>query len=256
MVSKDNNKDDKSKSNDGRFMRSEKIFDFIYALIAVAVVAFFTTLGIEEPPPQVEKEEPKEVVIDVSAKKQRFLEQMVPVVERVHGELVQRFEDVEQWLESGSRQEAIAKLKREYRTDTDSELLRALKPHPPSVVLAQAAMESAWGTSRFFVEANNVFGIWSFNKNEPRIAAGERRGDKTIWVRKYTSLEESVRDYYRLLGRSGAFEEFRKLRMQTSDPYELVKKLDRYSEKKHAYGEELAAVIRYNKFTRFDAAQL
>jgi len=131
-------------------------------------------------------------------------------------------------------------------------LLAALKPHPPSIVIAQAAMESAWGTSRFFVKAKNVFGVWSFDEDEPRMAAGEQRGDKTIWVKKYKTLEASVRDNYRVLARGFAHQHFRDARLKTDNPYELVKKLDRYSEMKAEYGKELASVISYNKFAEFD----
>lgn len=228
----------------------------VYALISLALVVLFThNKDVESPAPQKKEKAAEEEVVDVSAKKQRFLDQMVPVVDHVYLDLKERYDRVEALLEKGHENDFIAGLKHEYKVSSDAELLQALKPHPPSVTLAQAAMESAWGTSRFFSEANNVFGVWSFNANEPRIAAGEQRGEKTIWVRKYDSLEDSVRDYYRLLGRSRAFEEFRELRMHSSNPYALVKKLHRYSEKKHAYGEELSAVIRYNQFTRFDDDQ-
>lgn len=43
--------------------------------------------------------------------------------------------------------------------------------YPTSLILTQGALESAWGTSRFFREGNNIFGMWSTNPNEPRIAA-------------------------------------------------------------------------------------
>jgi Bax protein len=128
----------------------------------------------------------------------------------------------------------------------------ALKPHPRSITIAQAAMESAWATSRFFKEANNIFGVWSFNEDEPRIAALKKRGNKTIWVKKYSSVTASVRDYYYVMGRSVAFQEFRKLKMVTDDPLLLVKKLDRYSEKGAEYGHELTSMITFNKFYHYD----
>ncbi|MCA1797648.1 MAG: glucosaminidase domain-containing protein [Geobacteraceae bacterium] len=235
-------------------MGFKRIYGLLWALVALILVLVFVQTKDVEPPPAEEEKEPEEIV-SVSDKKRRFLDEMVPVVDKVHAELMQRYRNVKTWLDEDRKHNAIEELKREYKAETDAELLRALKPHPQSVALAQAAMESAWGTSRFFSEANNIFGVWSFNANEPRIAAGEQRGDKTIWVRKYDSLEDSVRDYYRLLGRSSAFKEFRELRMHSTDPHALVEKLHRYSEKKHAYGEELSAVIRYNKFTRFDDDQ-
>lgn len=240
-------------------VESKRRYAILYALVAIALVLLFVlNKEVESPEPEPVPEETEELVeevLSVSAKKQRFLEQMVPVVTQVYADLSKRYHKVEALLEEGVKDGLVAELKREYKASSDIELLQALKPHPPSVALAQAAMESAWGTSRFFTEANNVFGVWSFNANEPRIAAGEQRGNKTIWVRKYECLEDSVRDYYRLLGRSNAFKKFRKLRMRSSDPYALVEKLHRYSERKHAYGEELSALIRYNKFTRFDDDQ-
>ncbi|MEA1983854.1 MAG: glucosaminidase domain-containing protein, partial [Campylobacterota bacterium] len=145
------------------------------------------------------------------------------------------------------------KLKDIYKVTSDEKLLLALKPHPQSIALAQAAMESAWATSRFFVEAKNIFGMWSSNPNEPRIAANEKRGgSKTIWLRKFTTVEESVREYYKLMGRGKAFREFRKVRYETNDPFKIILKLDKYSEIGDKYAEELGSMIRYNKFKKFD----
>ena len=131
----------------------------------------------------------------------------------------------------------------------------ALKPHPKSIAVAQAAMESSWATSRFTRVANNLFGVWSFDEDEPRVAAGEQRGDKTIWVKKYSSFEDSIRDYYRTLARGDAYKEFRQLKMTTDDPYALVKKLDRYSEKGAEYGKELSSIMKFNKFDKYDAKE-
>ena len=107
-------------------------------------------------------------------------------------------------------------------------------------------------TSRFFREANNVFGVWSFDENEPRISAGKKRGDKTIWLKKYKTIEDSIRDNYRVLARGSAYAKFRKMRLKTDNPFELVKTLDKYSEIGDKYGEELASVIRYNQFNKYD----
>jgi len=192
-------------------------------------------------------------VMTVQQKKKRFKALLVPPTQKVYTELQRRFETVSIWLEEDSHKEEIAALKEEYKAETDHELLAALKPHPPSIVLAQAAMESAWATSRFFVKAKNVFGVWSFDENEPRIAAGEQRdGKKTIWLKKYSTVEDAVRDNYRVLARGHAHQHFRDARLLTDNPYELVKKLDRYSEIGHKYGEELASVISYNKFAEYD----
>ena len=188
----------------------------------------------------------------VQEKKTRFKSLIIPAVNNVYADLMKRYKDIKSSLEKGQAVENIEKLKIEYKVSTNDELLMALKPHPKSIAIAQAAMESSWATSRFFRDAYNIFGVWSFDKDEPRIAALKKRGDKTIWVKKYTSVEDSIYDYYRTLARSNAFAEFRETKMKTSDPYVLVTKLDRYSEKGNVYGEELTSIIKFNKFDRYD----
>jgi len=198
----------------------------------------------------LEKSKPKP--IPVSVKKKRFIDMMVPALNKVYDELKQEFFQVQEDIKQNKESEKIQKLKEFYKVDTNQELLYALKPHPKSIALAQGAMESAWGQSRFFKEANNIFGVWSFNKSEPRIAASGKRGSKTIWLKKYSSVKEAIKDYYITLSRSSAFKEFRKTNFENPDPFVLVTKLDRYSEKKAAYGKELAAMIKYNNFTKYD----
>ncbi|WP_404319169.1 glucosaminidase domain-containing protein [Malaciobacter canalis] len=198
----------------------------------------------------LEKSKPKP--IPVSVKKKRFIDMMVPALDEVYDELKQEFFQVQEDIKQNKESEKIQKLKEFYKVNTNQELLYALKPHPKSIALAQGAMESAWGQSRFFKEANNIFGVWSFNKSEPRIAAGGKRGSKTIWLKKYSSVKEAIKDYYITLSRSSAFKEFRKTNFENPDPFVLVTKLDRYSEKKAAYGKELAAMIKYNNFTKYD----
>ena len=188
----------------------------------------------------------------VQEKKARFIELMVPAIDRVYANLMNRYNKVKAQINSGQSTDKIEELKTEYRVETDAELLMALKPHPKSIALAQAAMESSWATSRFFNEANNIFGVWSFDEDEPRIAAEEKRGDKTIWLKKYSSIEDSIYDYYRTLGRSNAFEDFREARMTTNNPLVLVAELDSYSEKGHIYGEELTSIINFNQFEQYD----
>jgi Bax protein len=182
-------------------------------------------------------------------KKARFQELLLPAVKKVNAELESAFVSAEKAVAKGKD---LTAMREEYRAATDRDLLAALKPHPVSIVLAQAAMESAWATSRFFVEANNVFGVWSFDPNEPRIAAGEKRGDKTVYVKQYKTLEAAIRDYYRTLARGEKFAQFRALRLTTDDPFKLIVKLDGYSEKGAVYGEELAAIIRRNEFQQHD----
>jgi len=188
----------------------------------------------------------------VQDKKNRFRALIVPEINDVYAELMSQYQSVSESIKSARNLDEIEKLKMEYNVSSDKELLMALKPHPKSIAIAQAAMESAWATSRFFNEAYNIFGVWSFDADEPRIPALKKRGNKTVWLRKYPSVKASIKDYYKTLGRSDAFKEFRQLRLQTDDPFALVKKLNRYSEKGDEYGEELTSIIKFNRFDEYD----
>ncbi|SFV51189.1 BAX protein [hydrothermal vent metagenome] len=188
----------------------------------------------------------------VQAKKQRFRDLVVPAVNKVYADLDAKYKEAKKIIDSGKTNAKIEKLMKSYSAKSPQDLLVRMKPHAKSVAIAQAAMESAWATSRFTRVATNLFGVWSFNKNEPRVAAGEKRGKKTIYVKKYSSVEASIRDYYRVLATGRVFGEFRAEKMRTNDPYKLVKKLDKYSEKGAEYGKELKSMISYNRFYKFD----
>lgn len=191
--------------------------------------------------------------MSVKTKKKRFYYLVVPAVEKVHKELMQEYMRTYKDIVKKENLKKIKELKSLYKVDSDIELLFAIKPHPKSITLAQAAIESGWGTSRFFVEANNIFGMWSSSENESRIAAGQQRdGNQTIWLRKFDSIEDSVRSYYRLMAKGRAYKEFRRARYTRSDVYEVVKKLDKYSELGEVYTQELSKVIKHNKLTKYD----
>ncbi len=207
----------------------------------------------EAPKPKVvEKKVKKKPNMTVSQKKKRFNDILVPIVTEVYTHLQQQFEDAQKAIQTNTNQESIATLKEFYEVESDQELLEALKPHPISITLAQGAIESAWLTSRFTKLANNIFGVWSFRSNEPRIEASETRGEKKIYLKKYKNLKAAVYDYYKNIGKNWAYEEFRKQRLLTDDPYALVDHLKSYSEKREVYTNTLKRMIEYNNFDRYD----
>ena len=188
----------------------------------------------------------------VEQKKQHFKNILVPIVTEVYNRLENQYQAIKRDINSNVNRDYIEKLKIQYKAKTDETLLYALKPHPISIVLAQAAIESAWLTSRFTISANNIFGVWSFNKKEPRIAANATRGTKKIYLKKYKTFGAAVTDYYKTLAKTWAYAEFRKQRTLTNDPYKLVKLLESYSERKEYYTNLLKRMIEYNKFYEYD----
>lgn len=213
---------------------------------------------VEQSAPVVAIEEPQTVVpkkvskkISTKEKKANFYTLVLPEIKKVHDELMQRYLDVEEDLKSGKNKNNIVELKKRYGVKTDEALLLAIKPHPQSIVLAQAVLESSWGTSRLFVEANNIFGMKSHRSNEPRISASKNESGGP-WFKKFETLEESVRAYYRIIGKRKEYAEFRAIRFVSKDPFEMIEKLTKYAEIGEKYPKELAKLMRHNKLVEHD----
>lgn len=202
--------------------------------------------------PQVEEPE-----LSPAERKRRFIEKTLPAIERVKARLDAQYKHVlalsKKERLSDEEREEIKRLERTYKAEGMPCLLRRLHTHPVSIVLAQAALESGWGTSRFYKEANNIFGIWSYNADEPRIAAGETRGEKTIYVKKYPSLEASIEGYFKMIARSRAYKAFKNARYTEENPFSLIAFLTRYSELREEYVKRLYYVIKGNRFYTYDS---
>jgi Bax protein len=137
-----------------------------------------------------------------------------------------------------------------------TDLYDRLATHPTSIVLAQAAVESGWGSSRFFRQGNNLFGIWSFNPDDDRIEAANAREEGSVFVRSYKTIAESVEDYFVTLARHNAYKAFREKRLNERDPRKLIYELHRYSELGYQYVNKLGVVIKQNKLEQFDTFHL
>jgi Bax protein len=82
-----------------------------------------------------------------------------------------------------------------YEVPNYQSLPERIKLHPVSLVLAQDAIESGCGQSRFAIEGNNLFGIISNNKGNSLSVKG-----KKSFMQKYSTVEESIELYFLLLG--------------------------------------------------------
>ena len=118
---------------------------------------------------------------------------------------------------------------------------------PKEILIAQAALETGWGSSRFANEGNNLFGIRTFNKDSEWLLPITWNQEKWIgWgVKVYDSKCDSVKDYVRILNEVFAYEKFRELRKQNADVYTLVDTLDKYATKPQ-YRELVKNIIKYN----------
>ena len=195
--------------------------------------------------------------LPTKTKKYRFFKLLLPPIQKVDKELRELYMQTLHDIETKTHQKRVQRLMRLYKAHDELDLLKRIKPHPMSITLAQAAIESAWGTSRFFVEANNIFGVWSKSKNNKTSieAKGVREGNKHIYLKRYKTLYDSVRAYYKNIATNPAYRCFREARYYSNDPYEIVALLHRYSEKKELYPVELIKIIKHNNLTRFDAKE-
>ena len=91
-----------------------------------------------------------------------------------------------------------------YNTTTD------VIPVNFEVLLAQAALESGWGNSRFALEGKNLFGIRTYDLREPHMLPSNN--PKKWGVRVYMHECDSVQHYIDIINNGGAYEEYRKLR--------------------------------------------
>jgi Bax protein len=198
--------------------------------------------------------------LPVKLKKEKFIAALLPSILVIKHKLANQLDQVQKLIDnpdwSSSDSTFYLKLAKTYKINNIKRLEMGLTTHPNSIILAQAVVESGWGNSRIFANANNLFGIWSYNKNEPRIASSVKRGDKTIYLRKYADISESIENYFVTIARTGAYRQFREARMNTDDPFELTQFLDHYSERRQAYVDQLNELIRYNDLTQYDNYQI
>lgn len=144
----------------------------------------------------------------------------------------------------------IRSLTEKYRTRRADRLLSRVDVFPVSLILAQGAIESSWGGSRFAREGNNLFGVWTWG--EKGIIPSARDAGKKHKIKIYDSILDSVRSYVLNLNRLGAYEQLRMIRQHTQDPMELTNGLRNYSEKKDQYITDLKRIISSNRLFNYD----
>ena len=162
--------------------------------------------------------------------------------------------DIEKkWLEKKYKQYGV-------RKNDLSTLKIRMDEIPVSLAIAQAAKETGWGTSRFALKGNALFGQWTWSGEglKPK-NADEGKGHK---VMKFHSLQLSVRAYLRNLNTHSTYKNLRKARTQlrnqnkSLDSIILSKHLDKYAETGNKYIEVLQKIIEQNNLKDFDEARL
>lgn len=199
---------------------------------------------------------------DVKEKKRAFFGYLGPLVEQVNREITREREFLLHHGKKPINPKDIArfeKLAKKYSVELDQSyaeirrrLINRVDKIPVELVLMQAANESAWGTSRFAIDANNLFGQWCFKKGCGVIPEGRPAG-KSYEVRKFEHPIASVRSYFHNLNTGWAYKDFRQLRAKQRaelpelDGYALADGLIKYSTRRDAYVMEIKQMIKANQ---------
>ena len=199
--------------------------------------------------------------------KQSFINLVLPLIVASNDELVQRRNAVKAAFDAKNRA-MLEKWAVLYRVDPEKlddaelakQLLRRVDTIPVALALAQAAIESGWGTSRFALQGNALFGQWAWTESvgiRPLAASNER-----AVVRSFGSLLESVRAYMHNLNTHPNYQRFRLARQRLSPQNKTIKAgtlatyLDSYAEIGTAYVDKLRAVMSSNNFDQYARARL
>ena len=202
-----------------------------------------------------------------TAQKDSFIKIVLPLILASNEEISKRCGAIRRAFENGDRAtlEKWAKLYKIDVTDQDNKavmnrLLERADTIPVALALAQAAVESGWGTSRFAIQGNALFGQWAW-RDRAGIRPLDASNDRAV-VRSFGSLLGSVRAYMHNLNTHSHYQKFRKARSalrnrpKAGEANMLVKYLDRYAEIGHAYVKKLEVLIRSNNFGHFALAYL
>ncbi|MDV7104345.1 glucosaminidase domain-containing protein [Vibrio sp. TH_r3] len=210
-------------------------------------------------------------ITDVNDKKASFFDYLTPSIAAENQRVEQEREKliaIEKAFQAdkidGSDKKYAAKIADKYNAPLPKdgvtqiwldEMLMKVNVLPKALVLTQAANESAWGTSRFAIEANNYFGQWCYQENCGLVPLKRVEG-ATHEVAKFSSVSESVHGYFMNVNRNAAYADLRKIRAQLSaqeedllsqaTAHKLTKGLLRYSERGQDYVNDLQSMIRAN----------
>lgn len=208
---------------------------------------------------------------EAAARKKFFLSIALPLIleanQRVAAqrELLMR---VSRILDSGGPMPVVlqiwlSRLADEYKTEPGRihDLLVRVDTIPVSLALAQAANESGWGTSRFALEGNAIFGQWT-TAGGTGLVPRDRDEGKTYKVRSFDRLIDSAHAYLRNLNTHRAYRKFRAMRAgmrkagKPLDGRALAGTLLSYSELGKEYVDLIRAMMRVNRLASLDSARL
>ena len=195
--------------------------------------------------------------LSVKEQKREFKKILLPMIEKENQKILKERDEVIQIFKEPTfmleRDKIIrlSQLAKKYKIKDiydKEEFLKKIDVIPPRLILAQGAVESAWGRSHFVKEANNIFGQWDYSGRG--LIPRNRDANATHTIRIFKSLEESLSVYMRNLNRNPAYREFRELRYKYRKNHKKftaevsATTLHRYSQLGEEYVKILQSIIK------------
>jgi len=197
--------------------------------------------------------------IPESIRKVIFINYMLPAIVIEHDRLLnlmRHVEFIEQRMVNKRRLrkedlQFFKEMMEKYDATSIKDLKIRLYPTPVSLVLAQATLESGWGTSNVFSRANNPFGIMSFSSEEQRRKFLNPEQQTEAYYRSYSDVNQSVEHYFLFTARLASYEKFRKKRWERGSSIAMVNLLKNYHETDE-YATLVASIINKNDYIKYD----
>ncbi|MEX2468576.1 MAG: glucosaminidase domain-containing protein [Pseudohongiellaceae bacterium] len=215
-------------------------------------------------------------IVDIDVKKQQFFDYLQDYVVAENRRVLALRDEVASLavlvnsgvgLSSSGERQRFLELAEAYRIDAAelndrgiaATLMRRVDAIPVSMALAQAANESAWGTSRFALEGFNLFGQWCYEEGCGLVPLRRLEG-ASHEVEEFKSVEEAVAAYFYNINTHPSYLGLRELREEMRrhgeplDSMRLVAGLGRYSERGLNYVDEVQTLIEQNGLMTRDRA--
>ena len=201
----------------------------------------------------------------VTQKKETFLQILLPLVVAENETILKNRKYLFKILKKNQSVENTNWINKKYKKYKVSkknvdELIEKMDIVPTSIALAQAAKESGWGTSRFALEGNAIFGQWTWNG--AGIEPLEKIAGQKHKILKFPLLRASVKAYINNLNSHNGYKSFRKKRLQLRNEnknlsgLDLIHELDNYAQTGKEYTKLLEKIIKQNDLDEFETVTI
>ena len=254
----------KNKANDDKISLDTKVTlnlfeDLKYDLKSIRTGALVKPIYLSKLPKDLKK------IKSTKTKKDTFIKIVMPLILDENNKILENrkklFKILSKPVNTMGEKRWLKRRFEDYQVKNEdiTELKLRMDIIPVSLAISQAAKESGWGTSRFALQGNAMFGQWTYGKDgiKPKDSVGT--GHKVL---KFPMLRSSIMAYQKNLNTHKAYGEFREERANLREKnkklsgLDLVNYLESYAATGKDYVKILTSIINQNSLTDFDNSNL